>query len=318
MLLVLFHLMNGTSLLEITVVAKKLKIGEFSDVSFMKRLAKCENWFTAISQKLLCKVVTDYQKPAWLNGYTVVAADATEVAEKGRAKRIFRIHYLLDIFNLSCADFKITKQKTGETLANFNLAEKMLVIGDRAYSTINGISHCYKNGADFILRMRKNSFNPVDENGNSINIIDAFEALMQGEYSDIKAFAKNKTGEIFPVRICAKRKTEEQMAVTRKAMAKVQRTHKFKYSEEAKLLNNYIVVITTLGDDVSAEQILETYRLRWQIEICFKRLKSILNIGEMPKKTDGSTMAWLCGKLMVALLIESVLASSFSPRCEST
>ena len=46
MLLVLFHLMNGTSLLEIAVVAKKLNIGNFSDVAFMKRLAKCTDWFS--------------------------------------------------------------------------------------------------------------------------------------------------------------------------------------------------------------------------------------------------------------------------------
>jgi hypothetical protein len=95
MLLLLFHLMNGTSLLEITVVAKKLNIGDFSDVAFMKRLAKCKDWFNSISRQLLNKVIVGYQKPAWLKKYTVVAADASDVVEKGRSKRIFRLHYLL-------------------------------------------------------------------------------------------------------------------------------------------------------------------------------------------------------------------------------
>jgi transposase len=101
-------------------------------------------------------------------------------------------------------------------------------------------------------------------------------------------------------------------------MKEVQRRHKFEYSDAAKLFNKYVVLVTSLPKNITAEQVMESYRLRWQVEICFKRLKSILDFGELPKKTDGSTMAWLCGKLMVALLIESVMAKSFSPRSENT
>jgi len=317
MFLILTHLMNGTSLLEITVVAKMLNIGDFSDVSFMKRLAKCKDWFIWISQQLLGRVVADYQKPVWLREYTVVAADASDVVEKGRAKRTFRLHYLLNIFNMSCEDFKITNQKTGEKLNNFTVKEKMLVVADRIYSTVNGMEHCLKNGADFILRMRKNSFKTVDKHGEIVDLLGKFEVLKDGEIADIKAFAKNQAGEVIPVRICAKRKTEEQIQKSWKKMKNVASSHNFEHSDEAKLLNKYIVVVTSLDDEFSAEQIMETYRLKWQIEICFKRFKSILDFGELPKKTDNSTMAWLCGKLMVALLLESVMANSFSPGGEN-
>lgn len=313
MLLILFHLMNGTSLLEITVVAKKLNIGNFSDVSFMKRLAKCGDWFNSISVQLLNKVVTWYKKPNWLDEYTVVAADGSEVVEKGRTKRTFRLHYLLDIFNLTCADFKITGQKVGETLVNFDIKEKMLVIADRAYSTVNGINHCLKNGADFILRVQKNGFRIVDENGEKFDLTAVLKPIGSEDFLDISAFARSKNGEIIPVRICAKRKTEQQIKKVWEKLKRTEKSHKFRYSDEAKLWNEYIIVVTSLDGDISAEQILETYRLRWQVEICFKRLKSILDIGDLPKKTDDSTTAWLSGKIMVALLIESAIANSFSP-----
>jgi transposase len=192
----------------------------------------------------------------------------------------------------------------------------MLVIADRIYSTVNGILHCLNSGADFILRMRKNSFKTIDETGEAINLIEMFERLKDDETADIKAFARTPTGEIVPVRICAKRKTTEQLNRTRKKMKQVQSTHKFKYSDEAKLLNEYIVIVTSLNE-ITAEQVMETYRLRWQVEICFKRLKSILDFGELPKKTDESTMAWLCGKLMVALLIESIMATLFPPTAKT-
>jgi Transposase DDE domain len=64
-----------------------------------------------------------------------------------------------------------------------------------------------------------------------------------------------------------------------------------------------------------AASILQIYRLRWQIELVFKRMKSIMGLGQLPKKDSASSRAWLHGKLFVALLVERVVeaAKSFSP-----
>ena len=75
-----------------------------------------------------------------------------------------------------------------------------------------------------------------------------------------------------------------------------------------------MVVVTSLGSTFTVEEIIELYRYRWQVELYFKRLKSVINYGEMPKKSEKSVFAWLNGKLMVSLLIESILGSTdFSP-----
>ena len=57
------------------------------------------------------------------------------------------------------------------------------------------------------------------------------------------------------------------------------------------------------------------YRARWQIELLFKRLKSIIGLGHLPKHNEQSCMAWLTGKLFVALLVERIYheAEFFSP-----
>ena len=311
MLLILIHLLNGTSLLETSIIAHTAKLGEMSDVAFMKRLAKCKDWFVSICSSLIGRSMEDYQQPSWLDGKVVVAVDASDVVEKGRSGRTYRLHYMIDIFKMSSLQCKITAQSVGETLVNFVMNPGMLVIADRMYSNVRAMLHCVSAGADYVLRMRKNSFKTCDQEGKVIDLLNIFKQLKDDEYADLKAVAISKDGTSLPVRICAKRKTAEQIEKTMKKLKLLER--KGTITDKAKEFNEYIVAVTSLADNVSAEQILLTYRLRWQVEIHFKRLKSILDFGELPKRTPENSLSWLNGKLMVALLIESVIAKSFSP-----
>jgi hypothetical protein len=276
----------------------------------MKRLAQCKDWFVSICQMLLSREMESYQQPEWLVGKTVVSVDASDVVEKGCLRQTYRLHYMLDVFKMSSLQCKITAQSVGETLVNFEPEPNMLVLADRIYSTVRGMAHCLDAGADFVLRMRKNSFKACDANGEKFDMLGELEKIGSKGYADFTAFAVNKEGVCVPVRICAKRKTPQQIEESMKKLNL--RKRKCGVTDEAKTFNEYIVVVTSLSDP-SAEQILELYRLRWQVEIYFKRLKSILDFGELPKKKPEHSLAWLNGKLMVALLIESVIAKSFSP-----
>jgi IS4 transposase len=61
--------------------------------------------------------------------------------------------------------------------------------------------------------------------------------------------------------------------------------------------------------------VLEFYRARWQVELAFKRLKSLLEMGVVPKKKEASARAWMQGKILTVLLIERLLCEArfFSP-----
>ena len=86
------------------------------------------------------------------------------------------------------------------------------------------------------------------------------------------------------------------------------------YSEDTKFTHEFIFVITSLPTSVSAEKVLEYYRLRWQVELVFKRYKSLLGLGNIPTKTKESSEVWLNGKMFLALLIEKYLGEiDFSP-----
>ena len=78
----------------------------------------------------------------------------------------------------------------------------------------------------------------------------------------------------------------------------------------------YVIVFTTYSEDSFSDiDVLEWYRIRWQVELVFKRFKSIAQLGHLPKHSDDSSKAWLYGKLFVALLTNNLIdyASSISP-----
>ena len=78
-------------------------------------------------------------------------------------------------------------------------------------------------------------------------------------------------------------------------------------------MSKYVVVITALPDEISADEIIKRYQLRWQVELYFKRLKSIVDFGNIPLKKEERILTWLNGKLLVLLLIEQMLSEiSFS------
>ena len=117
-------------------------------------------------------------------------------------------------------------------------------------------------------------------------------------------------------RVCAVRKTNEAIAA---AQAKIRKTAQRKQSQvkpETLRFARYVVVFTTYPpEEFTAADVLEWYRLRWQVELVFKRFKSLARLGHLPKYDDDSAQAWLYGKLLVALLVEKVLrhARAVSP-----
>ena len=82
-----------------------------------------------------------------------------------------------------------------------------------------------------------------------------------------------------------------------------------KLSGETVYTHNYMFVITSLP-----AEILSCYRLRWQVELVFKRRKSLLQLGSIPTKTEEAGEVWINGKILLSLLTEKYLGDiDFSP-----
>jgi hypothetical protein len=164
-------------------------------------------------------------------------------------------------------------------------------------------------GGDYMPRPHANCFAVCDGNGNTIDIAVGFARLRSGESSEAAAFAALPGKTRVPARICVKREDKEGCEKSRERLGRRASRKGNKLQEKTAAFNELIVAATA-----SAEEVLESYRWRWQVEIHFKRLKSILDFGDLPKKNSVASEAWLNGRIMTALLKEAFIAkASFSP-----
>jgi hypothetical protein len=317
MWLVLVHLSQGHTLTNMSAFSEACGLGKISDVAFMKRLINCNDWFKWILQHLASSGVADYLKPKGMRGYRFLAVDASNVSSGvSKFSKSWRLHFALDIFSMASHEFMITEQKVGETLINFKATKGDLFLGDRVHSTKKGISHCLANEADFILRLKSTSFPVFSAKGTEIDLLKWIKSVKANEAAEIPVFVDLGCYGLGmrKLRICALKKSKEDIE---KAMKRIDRKCSKKQeavSAGTRKFNEYIVMITSLPDSISAEEVLEAYRYRWQVELYFKRLKSLLETGEVPKKRSECMEAWLNGKMVLAILFEVLLSKlDFSP-----
>lgn len=302
------------SLIDVKNYAHMENIATISDVGFMKRFINCGEWIKWILENMTQKEIISYEKPDLLKEYRVMAIDASDIAQKGAVKQYWHLHYAVNLFTLSSEMFKITTEDTGETLKNFELQPKDLVFADRIYGSISGIEYCQKTGADFILRLRNKAFNLYDNKGNQIQLSDLLKEVDAVTGKDFTVFYKSSDKEMKPVRLCAIRKDEKAIKQAEKSIKRKESKKQIELSEDTKFTHNYFFVITSLDENFTCEQILALYKLRWQVEMVFKRYKSILNMGSIPTKTKASSEVWLNCKMLIALLIEKLISTvDFSP-----
>lgn len=314
----LLHIANGYSLRETVVVAKAAGLADVSDVALLRRLRASENWFQRLCGQMVheCELVA----PPTAQGYRMRLVDATVVKEPGKTGSQWKIHFSIELPSLTCDFFSlkpIRGEGNGESLSNFPVQAKDCLLGDRAYSSGTGMDHVLTHGGQVIVRMNTGAGTLMTEEGGRFDLLRALEPLNRtGAVRAWTVYFQGADQTRIAGRVCAVRKTEHAAELAIKNILKEASKRQRKVKAETLEYAKYVLVFTTLSAaDFSASEVLEWYRLRWQIELLFKRLKSLAGLGHLPKHDPVSSRAWLYGKLFVGLLIQKLIhcAESFSP-----
>ena len=300
----LLHVGNGYSLRETVVRAKAAGIARVSDVALMKRLQNAEGWLHGLCVLLLRE--SGWEMPMEMRGFNVRALDGTLVKEPGRSGSLWRIHYSVRIPSLVCDHFELTAIKgagSGEKLERFAASPGDLVLADRGFCRPGGVAALDGQGAAVMVRLNTSTLPLFGEGNSRFGLVEAIARLQEtGQQGDWPVWVQGANGRIGG-RLCAIRKSEEAAARARRHIARKAQQGGPKPKPETLQYACYVMVFTTVpASRFSTEEVLEWYRVRWQIELVFKRLKTLAELGALPKHADESARAWLYGKLLVALL----------------
>ena len=306
----LLHIGNGCSLAETAVRARHLGI-VVSPVAVFKRLRASEEWLRWLAEQLRGQ----QRRTMETHGRPVRVVDGTSVSEPGSTGTDWRVHYAINLADLQCDFFTITSVAGGETLRCVPVHAGDIVLGDRIYATAVGVAHVTKAGADIVVRLHRTALPLFDAAGRRVNILQRFRSLPVGNVQQWSTRVRCADGSWVPGRLLAVRRSVQSARIVRARMERYAKKHRKVISPESWKAAAYFAAWTTLPDTFSAPEVLELYRLRWQIEMAIKRLKSLLGLGHLPKKDPASARAWLHGKLFISLLVERMVetANSFSP-----
>ncbi len=311
----LIHLVDGCSLRETAVRARAGGLVSVSDVALLKRLKHCQEWFRWMADGLLRQWVSKLPQPQWGQGRRVRVVDGSVITEPGATGSTWRLHYSVSLPALRCDEVSVSGPEVGESFQRYAVRAGDLLIGDRGLAHRKGIRHVTDAGGDVIVRLNLANVPLTDPEGRRWGLLRRLRHLRVGAVGDWPVLMADERGQVAG-RVCAIKKSRQ---ATLRAQERAQR----KGSKEGRAVQAatleaaaYIFVFTTLSKAQAAPTaVLEMYRGRWQVELAFKRLKSILAMGHLKKTDPEGARAWLQGKLLAACLIQALIAAgeSFFP-----
>ena len=276
-----------------------------------KRMRRAQLYLAALVELMIADVVADATPESWA-GYEMVSVDATTVSGPGAEGSDVRLHCVLRLHDLRVRDVCVTSASEGETFRNFVWEADTLVIADRGYANAPGIFWVVDQGAAVLVRVNRGSLPLTALSGKTIDVLAWCRGLkgnVPHEQRAVVARAKGKGRE--------ERKLEGRLIgihlPREAALAARERTRREDgpaVTAEKLEASEYVVLFTTApASRMSAERCVEAYRLRWQVELQFKRWKSLCHFDKLPNYRDDTMLAWVTAKLLLGLLLDRVAAA---------
>jgi len=279
---------------------------DISPMRLHKKMIRATSYLHALVLGMV-EMPSDMSPEKWA-GYDVSLVDATGISRPGSVNGDARIHTRIRLSNLEYLEVLATGLECGETFCRFAPKPGELVVGDRGYCNARGVAHIVDCGADVLVRFNRTSMPLLLADGKtpldlmpllrSISSDRVHERFVNAQYKE----RKDSEVRLIPGRLCMIRLPSKKAEEARK---RAREEYGADVSEETLEAAGYVVVFTTAPvHRLSAEQCIELYRLRWQIELLFKRWKSLSGFDRMPNHRPDTILSWLYAKILAALLLD--------------
>lgn len=297
----------GMSLRETCAWAEAAGIARLSDPSLLERLVKSADWLGAVLSAVLAKGA---QAPSrrWA-GHRLRVLDGTSICRPGADRTTWRLHVGYDLAAGRIDHIELTDGSGAERLQRLPYVAGDIVLADRGYARPRDLRPVIEAGAHFIVRAGWGSLRLRQPDGAAFDLFATLDAL-RGQEGEVPVGIDEGTvaASPLPLRLVIRRKTAAQAEAERKRLRAEATKRGRKPDPRSLKAAGFILLLTALPvDTFPTADVLTLYRFRWQIELAFKRMKSLAGLDQLPARTPALARAWLYARLIAILLAEDIV-----------
>jgi len=302
---------GGKSLPETAGWADQIGLAEVGAQSLNERLHRSVAFLAAVTRRLLAARTGP---PVRWSGRCLHLVDGSTVSRPGSKGTDWRIHAVYDLGRGGFSHLEVTDGHGAESLLRCAPVGGEVAIADRGYARARELRACLEafgpQARDFIVRVGWSALVLRDAKGEPFNLIETLDGLgadtTPHEWAVQMRGGASPHAAALPLRLIALPLPADKAAANRLKLKRKASRDQQRLDPRSLIAAGFMVLVTSLPDDIPPGEICAVYRLRWQIELAFKRLKSLIRIDRLPTRTEAGSLSWLYPHLIMALLTDEM------------
>ena len=299
--------------------ARAQGVAEMSDVAVLKRLTASAPFLEALLARLFTAHVRFPSARAL--PWRVRLTDSTTVSHPGSTGADWRVHVGYDAERRCVDAVELTDGTGGEHLERIAPKAGDLLVADRGYAHADRILKVQKLGAHVLVRVGHRAVPMWTVGGEPFDPLayacrKRAKAGRPPRVEEAAVELRGNEGKTCIARLIIVRKSVEATERERNRIRReASRKGKSPTTRTLRAAAFTFLLTTVPAKEASAAVLAELYRVRWQIELAFKRWKSLLDLDELRARDPDLARTYLLGKLVAAQLADIIARTErdFSP-----
>jgi hypothetical protein len=285
---------------EAAALAGDAGIADLSDKAVEGRLRKMGDWLAHILVMLLANRLL---RPEWARSgdLAISLVDGSVICAPGQGQD-WRLHARYDPGRGRFADLVLTTTREAEAAGRTRICPGHTLIMDRGYARVRNFRAVLEGGGNFITRISWGSVKLYHADRARIDLTTLLAGTTQ--MREIPVWINGISGVIrLVIQPLPPEDAERQRA---RRVRKANRNSR-QINPRTVQAAGFLMLLTSLAEDAQpTEQVIALYRDRWQVEIGFKRLKTLGRLDELPSTDPVLARTWLLAHLIAAVLTDDL------------
>jgi len=218
------------------------------------------------------------------------------------------VHLSWHPFGLQAAHVTLTDAHTGEGLEDAGLQAGDLVVADRAHGIWRTIRVALEAAALFIIRLTWSNLPLLTLDGQPFALIAWLRLVSENTERTEVAVVAAGDPQMRVLRLVVGRLPPDKAREAREKVRRQARKEKRAVNPNTLLTAGFCLLLTNLPITTwPSVLVLSFYRVRWQVEWCFRRWKSLCRLDKLPSYPSKIAEPVLLAKLIIILLMQQRL-----------